>query len=83
MKISITQRDILTGVRLSGSQCPIAKAIRRTVKKATKINVGEREISFWQGGHRQGFDTPVEARAFIICFDYGRIDPEPFDFDLG
>ena len=79
MKIQVTERDILTGERFKGSQCPIAKAIRR--HRVTKINVGESEISFWKNGSRYGFDTPPVAARFVHDFDR-RMNVEPITFEL-
>lgn len=73
--IEVKRRDILLGKRCSSSSCPIAKAIKRTLKQPIHVghfvvHTGESEI-----------ELPREARDFISWFDNG-LKVKPFSFKL-
>lgn len=75
--IEVKRRDILLGKRRSSSSCPIAKAIRRRLKKP--IRVGSRLA--WLGTNNTTIGLPMKARDFISRFD-GGLKVKPFSFEL-
>ena len=91
MKITVTQKHIENGRRLSPSLCPIARAIRdhygRVGDNKFVANIGTQVASLWdlsESGNpsRQVYALPVEAKEFSMQFDRG-CDVQPFEFELG
>lgn len=76
IKVRVTQADIDTGVRISSSACPVAKAIRRVTMD-----------NDWKAGkwlihtEMSCVTPPVSVRDFIERFDKGE-KVEPFVFNL-
>ena len=74
--ITVTQQDILCGVRGDGSACAVAVALNRALD-IDSAEVSDRHIRV---GALAG-DGPESINAFIQAYDDNR-DVEPFEFDL-
>lgn len=74
--ITVTQQDILCGVRGDGSACAVAVALNR----ALDIDSAEIESHRIRIGYLRG-NGPESIDDFIAAYDDNR-DVEPFEFDL-
>lgn len=74
MKVRVLKKDIVRGVPINCSLCPVALALRRKSHRLVKvmwdtITVGTRS-----------FRTPARVRRFIDRFDVGK-PVKPFSFE--
>jgi len=80
MKINVTLKDILFGIRTSRENCPISLAVRRTIPdKYIATNVDNIDISY------ASISLPQRAVKFIDAFDNKQFfNPAilPFSFEL-
>jgi hypothetical protein len=76
MKIKVTQSDIKKGKRKKLTLCPVALAIRRTVKTG-RVSVNNLIVTVGARERR----LPLDAQTFVRNFDLGR-HVEPFAFEL-
>lgn len=78
MKIKVTQSDIDNGEGGSCVACPIAIAIRRSVRSKIKAVRVQKEYFSLNDGF---YDLPQEAQSFISEFDQQRA-VKPFEFNI-
>ena len=87
LKVKITKEDIEDGVAGSCYWCPVARAIRREVKKLKDTRAGylltgvavycrEVRVGEWAG------NLPEEIANFVIAFDTDRNSVKPISFEL-
>ena len=85
MKIEVTREDIVLGVPIMPSCCPVANAIHR-LPGISSCRVYEENIIVFIGGTKIERNTPEKVQSFIRYFDdESRKDedlPEPFSFEL-
>lgn len=80
--VSVTKRDIKAGVPEDTVECPIARGIRRLVKKSVKVDVmGDDGVDFEFKGKTVNRKLPIKAKDFIFDFDFDEA-VEPFEFKL-
>jgi hypothetical protein len=79
MILSITQKDIENGWRLTPEKCPIALAAARA--GCRKPYVASNRIEFFVKLKKHTFELPPKARVFVENFDR-HIAVSPFRFDL-
>lgn len=72
-KIRVLKKDIESGRQKDGSQCPIAKAFRRTRKRNCFVDAYAIEMGL------RYFSMPPAARQFMKDFDRGK-KVKPFSF---
>ena len=79
MKIRVTRKHIKDGIRQHNCACPIALAVRETLKR-DDVRVANWRIAIGDGWT----DLPVVAVDFISDFDsgLGRRHLQPFEFEL-
>lgn len=84
MKINVTATDIKRGEPLCSDNCPIARAIKRKLRKPVDVNVNG-PVMVGMVGRCENVKVigrlPPEARKFADDFDLGNL-VEPFKFDL-
>lgn len=76
VRVKVTDKHIIEGLRFSGDSCPIACAIKEQLNKR-EVDVG---CGYTRVG-RKRFLLPTEACQFITRFDNG-LNVEPFEFEL-
>ena len=85
IKIQVTDKDINNGRKYSTANCPIALAIRRTVKDRQKTSWGANIISvtpaFISFGDNVDLKVSRSAKRFMNEFDKGG-DVKAFNFIL-
>lgn len=81
--VTVTQSDIDTGIKTSGSHCMIADAIKRNVPNASHVIVDAQTIRWTnqKKGLRYVYLTPLKAIVPLLRFDVGR-PVQPFQFGL-
>lgn len=67
MRVKVLPRDIENGMRVSCTDCPIARAVKRAVKH-TRVRVMSNHVTV---GARY-YPLPAVARRFVDRFDMGR-----------
>lgn len=86
--VSVTKRDITQGKVDDGCGCPVARAIKRLVKKSVPIFVfGTAGVEFLMKDKVKGSKTimrklPQKAIDFITVFDDHCCDLGPFEFKM-
>lgn len=79
--VAVKQIDIDRGYTMSCSGCPIARAIRRSIKKSKGVRVGNSWVHV--GAKAIKGSLPKRARAFIERFDsYETVKPFTFTLEL-
>jgi hypothetical protein len=76
--VRVTSDDIRRGRRRSFTCCPVARAVKRTLKLGA-VHVNPLLIN--AGGPGENFKTPSTAGRFITKFDAG-VQVQPFAFRL-
>lgn len=87
MKVYVTQDDINKGKPTSMCNCPVARAIKRTIKNSMKVEVGENQICLISKDKNNliRLKTPKKVGNFIDKFDSWQTaldEIKPFSFDL-
>lgn len=78
-KIKVTKADIDKGVRCKSRLCPIARAVRKIVKRDVMVEVTGRWISLGTDPRDNDAYVPKSAGTFIANFDDGK-KVKPFCF---
>lgn len=87
IKVEVTQDDIDMGLACSASCCPIALAVKRTLRENGDsfggVFVGSKAVRVQRKEYAPSihYNLPVEAVDFIIAFDDGH-DVKPFILEL-
>lgn len=76
IRVEVTQEDISSGVRSDCLNCPIAKAIRRSVGKVAYVG----PVVSYMGTSKA--ILPAEASEWVRTFDRGMVMSKPIAFDL-
>lgn len=89
MIVKLCKTDIAKGERTSAKNCPVARAINRTLRRFQKnlnVVVSQSAIDVYagEGSERRlvimGLKTPFEVASWITNFDYSRrVEPTTFD----
>jgi hypothetical protein len=93
IEVEVTAEDIENGFRGSCTSCPVAVAIKRTLKTipykdsiftAVGVNVDSLSIKYYYPYPKllNIVETPPEAAYFIDCFDTGVGEFGPFKFKV-
>ena len=77
MKIKVTKKDIKNGLPCSDSSCPIALAVRRTLKHREIVTVD----SLYVGINGKYSRLSKRAIRFVEKFDSNEI-VKPFEFNI-
>ena len=82
IEIHVTQKDIDKGLQEDAINCPVARALCRTMC-LPHAAVGKLSISIpgWFDT-RKNFHTPTSVREFVEAFDEDRTAVRPFSFEL-
>ena len=83
LTIEITAEDIKNGKPGSCASCPIALAVKRLITNSYKVRVNTYfiEILKKHGTVIKKYLLPIKTRNFIMDFDKGGYDLEPFTFE--
>lgn len=84
VRFEVTERDIKKGRISDGDNCPVAIAVRRSIKPSCFENVGSEALHLSDGGDfREGFeiDLPKNVVKRIEKFD-SRDGMSPFAFTM-
>lgn len=85
IKIDVTQKDIYKGCIGKGDNCPVARAIIRTLKRAKiffyEIDVDSNDILIESRYASLRIPTPCKTSIFINRFDNSKT-VKPFNFQL-
>jgi hypothetical protein len=70
VKFTVSNKDILLGVRYSPIRCPIALAIKRKIVASLlfPVSVGVKYVSM----NREKFPIPENTQKYARCFDTGK-----------
>jgi hypothetical protein len=78
VRVRVTQKDIDNGEPLCDNDCPIALAVRRTIKR--RVGVSYHGV-YYTPSMQWAYELPVEVSRFIGRFD--RLKPvKPFTFTM-
>ena len=85
-RVQVTAEDIAMGVRSSGSCCPVARAISRSLGRGVNVlEYGERRLHVIAQNYQSiDDDVPLakEVERWIRRYDQGIGSPEPFSFEI-
>ena len=81
MNVQVTNKDINEGTRRSCCDCPLAKALKRTLKQNVVVGTADFFYIDEKTGEQKYIILPNSAQEFILNFDKGEIVP-PFSFNL-
>jgi hypothetical protein len=79
--INVTQNDINKGVKKSCNLCPIARAIKRILKKKHGVNVYPHYAEIIINGTEKRIKFSAAPRDFIRNFDQENV-VKPFEFEI-
>jgi hypothetical protein len=79
LRIDVTIDDISAGTRRSIFGCPIALAIKKSLPRATEVQVLVPCVEFWLDGTLRRLRLPRKAQQFAFNFDLG-LPVEPLSF---
>jgi hypothetical protein len=85
-KVKVTQRDITSGVVEDPEACPVARGIRRLVKRGVTVFVmGDDGVEFIHKDKTVRRKLPAKAKDFI--FDFDDVDGmgaavQPIEFEM-
>jgi hypothetical protein len=86
VKITVTEEDIKTGEPCSATRCPVALAVRRSLKVKSVWTVSVATmiyVNLGPGGYYEAV-RPPEVHEFASRFDEGfPVEPFSFTLDLG
>ena len=81
IKVTVTQKDIDTGIADNCLECPIARALKRTTRKEWAVWKDNVFTSNVKACNYKQYDLPNKAQRFIEKFDE-RKPVKPFSFIL-
>jgi hypothetical protein len=79
IKVEVTQADIDKGVRHDPFGCPVALAVRRTIRR--RAAVGQSMLYVWFGEQQHDGRLITAVAEFVTFFDAG-LPVSPFSFTL-
>lgn len=86
LQVSVTAEDIAKGKKMSCTDCPIARAVKRTcdeksVRGLRKIEIAKGYLKLYNRNYIQYYRLLDEAYRFYVAFDEGAV-VQPLDFQL-
>lgn len=85
MRVCVTARDIREGKKGDGDSCPVARALRRALKRNggyEACSMAIRTAHVKRKGEYKMVQVPEKVSAFIRSFDRSRRGAKPFTFTL-
>lgn len=82
MKIFVTKSDIARGYYASPCRCPVARAVRRQLRKKVAVSGDGTMMIANSDKTFTVVDLPDQVKQFIHDFDYGVGEPQPFEFEI-